>query len=127
MSTSMNRRQLLGTAATAGLALRAQSRTVRAAIGANEKARVAVMGTNSRGTALARGFAGLEGADVVAICDVDPRAITKAVKAVRQHQDHEPQGFGDFRRVLDDRSVDALVIAAPDHWHAPAAILACGG
>lgn len=90
-----------------------------------DKIIVGIMGTNSRGTALARGFARLPEAEVGYVCDVDERANAKAATAVNEFQEQAPKGVKDFRRILDDKAVDALVIAAPDHWHAPAAILAC--
>ena len=86
---------------------------------------VGIMGTNGRGTALSRGFANHPAADVAYVCDVDERAIDKANGAVHAVSGQRPKGVKDFRQILDDSSVDALVIAAPDHWHAPAAILAC--
>ena len=92
---------------------------------AAEKIVVGIMGTNGRGRALARGFAELPGADVAYICDVDQRAIDKGFKIVQEAGAKTPKGVSDFRRILDDRSVDALAIAAPDHWHAPATVLAC--
>jgi predicted dehydrogenase len=58
------------------------------------------------------------------VCDVDAKHMTAAAKALSQHQDAEVKGVEDLRRVLDDREVDAVAIATPDHWHAPAAILA---
>lgn len=91
----------------------------------NEKFVVGIMGVNSRGKALARGFARLPEAEVAYICDVDQRAIDKAISDVGEHQEIAPKGVKDFRRILDDQDVDALVVATPDHWHAPAAILAC--
>ena len=81
-------------------------------------------GVNSRGAALAKNFSRQANCDVVHICDVDRRAISKCKKIVAQHQETEPKAFGDFRRSLESRDVDALVIAAPDHWHAPASLLA---
>jgi predicted dehydrogenase len=96
---------------------------------------VGVMGTSrnsiggdGRGTHLAATLAGLPGVRVAYVCDVDSRNIPKAVEAVSKQLPEggtPPAGVKDFRRILDDRAVDALVIAAPDHWHAPAAILAC--
>ncbi|MCZ6794814.1 MAG: Gfo/Idh/MocA family oxidoreductase [Planctomycetota bacterium] len=124
MSGSIDRRQFLGKAAAAGFALGACPGVARAG-GAAEKVIVGVMGTNGRGTELARGFAGLDGADVAYVCDVDERAVLKASRAVESVHGRRPRGVGDFRKILDDRAVDALVIAAPDHWHAPATILAC--
>lgn len=91
----------------------------------NEKILVGVMGTNSRGAALAEGFAALPGAEVAYICDVDDEALQNGMDAVEAGgQEKKPQGVKDFRRILEDKDLDALVIAAPDHWHAPAAILA---
>jgi predicted dehydrogenase len=62
---------------------------------------------------------------VAFICDVEDKALAKGLQAVATAGAREPKGVKDFRRVLDLTSLDALVIAAPDHWHAPAAILAC--
>ncbi len=92
--------------------------------GANEKVRVAVMGVNSRGFALANNFAALSGCEVGTVCDVDSRAIGKCVDSVSKIQADKPAVLGDFRKVLEDKQIDALVVAAPDHWHTPAAILA---
>jgi len=92
--------------------------------GANERIRVSVMGVNSRGLALASNFARQENCDVLHICDVDSRALEKCIETVSERQEIRPLGFGDFRKSLEDPDVDALVIAAPDHWHAPASLLA---
>src|SRR5262245_27756902 len=92
---------------------------------ANEKIVLAFMGVNNRGSDLAGGFVTLPNVEIAYICDVDDRAIAKGIGIVQKKQAKAPQGVKDFRRVLDDKSVDVLVIAAPDHWHAPATILAC--
>jgi predicted dehydrogenase len=92
--------------------------------------RVGIMGVNGRGNALAQSFARIAGSEVTYICDVDSRAVTKTIAAVSELrngsslQQRRPTGVTDVRRVLDDPDVDALVIAAPDHWHAPATIMA---
>jgi predicted dehydrogenase len=91
----------------------------------SNRVRVAVMGVNSRGLQLARAFARQPGAEVAAICDVDSRALAKAIDVVTTLQQRPPKSEPDVRRILDDTSIDALVIAAPDHWHAPATIMAC--
>lgn len=93
-------------------------------IGANEKLRASVMGVNSRGNALAQNFAFQNGCEVVHICDVDSRAVEKCVTNVKKIQEKAPVGFEDFRKSLESNDVDILVIASPDHWHAPAALLA---
>lgn len=93
-------------------------------IGSNEKLNVSVMGVNSRGKALATSFAQQKECDVVHICDVDSRAIEKCQQALVPYQSLKTKGFQDFRESLKDKDIDAMVIAAPDHWHAPAALLA---
>ena len=92
--------------------------------GSNERIAVSVMGVNSRGKALASNFAQQKDCEVVHICDVDKRAILACQKEVETSQDLKTKGFRDFRESLQDKEIDALVIAAPDHWHAPAALLA---
>lgn len=93
-------------------------------IGANDKIVVSVMGVNSRGKSLAKNFSRQENCDVAHICDVDSRAITACAEAIKDRQTVVPKGFVDFRKSLESKDIDALVIAAPDHWHAPASLLA---
>ena len=112
-----------GTAAVAFAATR--SFAAEASAAENEKLVVGVMGMGGRGTALAQGFAQLPGVEVAYVCGVDRNRLAAAVKAVAGVGGREPQAVGDFRRILDDRAVDVLVCAAPDHWHGPATILAC--
>ena len=92
-------------------------------LGANETLNVSVMGVNSRGKALAKNFAEQKGCDVLHICDVDSRAIETCQKEVASVQDIKTKGFVDFRKSLEDKDIDAMVIATPDHWHAPAALI----
>lgn len=91
----------------------------------NEKINVAVFGVNNRGRVHARGFANLSNVDVTYVCDVDESVIKKGMDAVKEGgQTSVPQGVQDFRRALDDDSVDAISMALPIHWHTPASILA---
>ena len=122
-------KKLAAGTAGAGLALSmpalGHARWARGQDAPGERDIIGIMGTNGRGTALARGFARVPGAEVAYVCDVDEQAMAKAAVAVSETGAKTPKGVKDFRRILDDREVDALVIAAPDHWHAPAAILGC--
>ncbi len=93
-------------------------------IGANSKIIVSMMGVNSRGKALARNFANQKNCEIAHICDVDSRAIAACMEAIKERQSKVPKGFGDFRKSLESKDIDAMVIAAPDHWHAPASLLA---
>lgn len=93
-------------------------------LGANDRVLVGVMGVNSRGFALATNYAIQPNFEVMTISDVDSRAADKCIKAVSDLQTRKPQAEPDFRKALESKDMDALIIAAPDHWHAPAAILA---
>ena len=127
MSSSDSRRAFLRQSAlmAGALATSAVSRAARAADSPQDAVVLGVIGTNGRGTALAGSFAALGGARIAYVCDVDERVIDKAVSAIGGKQDQAPKRVGDLRRIFDDPAVDAVVIATPDHWHAPATILAC--
>ena len=134
MSRSYDRRRFLGEAltASAAFATAAKARAAEpdeasgeASDSPAESIVLGVMGTGGRGTALAKEFAQLRGARVAYVCDADERRMADAAQAAASQQSLAPEQVRDFRRILDDGAVDALVIAAPDHWHAPAAILAC--
>jgi predicted dehydrogenase len=100
-------------------------RSYKNIIGANDTIRVASMGVNSRGFAVGTNFASQKNCEVTYACDVDSRASEKYRAAVRKITGKAPKAVPDFRKALEDKDVDVLIVAAPDHWHAPAAILAC--
>jgi predicted dehydrogenase len=83
------------------------------------------MGTGGRGTSLATTFAKQPGVTIKYVCDVDKNRAAAAVAAVEKAVKKAPEPLQDFRRILDDRKVDILVVATCNHWHAPAAILGC--
>jgi len=89
-----------------------------------EKMVVAVMGLNGRGMVHLQDFARGANTTVGYLIDVDSTVLNKAAAEISKLQSTLPKLVGDFRRALEDKSVDALVIAAPDHWHTPATILA---
>lgn len=92
-------------------------------IGPNDKISVAVIGTNGRGLAHIECLTGLPNVEVTYIVDVDDRAIAQGLKTLAKWQKTEAKGIKDFRKALADKSLDAITIATPDHWHAPMAIL----
>ncbi|WP_435010736.1 Gfo/Idh/MocA family protein [Tundrisphaera lichenicola] len=86
---------------------------------------LAVMGLRGRGKGLALGFAAMPDARVSHLVDVDENLLGPLAREVAERQSSEPKAATDIRRVLEDPSVDALVIATPDHWHALATVWAC--
>ena len=118
--TTPNRRAFLKNTATLAASTSALTwgRPSLSAAGANEQIVLGVIGM-SRGRLLAKEFA-QHGVKIAYVCDVDESRRERAKKETKA--DH---AVNDLRRILDDKSVDAVAIAAPDHWHAPAAILAC--
>jgi predicted dehydrogenase len=129
-ASSSDRRSFLKTAAwlTGALAGRSYFVAPTAAQESRSSANkvvVAVMGVNGRGGQLATTFLSQPNCEIGYVCDVDERALSRVVKSVRDRQERAPQGIVDFRQALDDKGIDALVCAAPNHWHAPATILAC--
>jgi predicted dehydrogenase len=95
------------------------------AVSANDKLNVAVIGIRGRGRSIAASLAGLPEANITSLCDVDENVYPRAAKAVEDKNGSKPPLVKDLRRILDDKSVDAVFIATPDHWHAPATLLAC--
>ena len=85
---------------------------------------VGVMGVNSRGNWLAQLITKQPNAELGYICDVEDGAIAKGLKAVAGGQQRVPTVEKDIRRLLQRKDFDALMVAAPDHWHAPAGIMA---
>jgi predicted dehydrogenase len=121
----MKRRKFVQTVSAAGLGIAASGvRSWAFGRSASEQVVIAVMGLNGRGTVLGKVFARTPNATVGYVCDVDSQVLAKGAAAIAGLQTTPPKAIADFRRALDDKSVDALVIAAPDHWHTPAAILA---
>jgi predicted dehydrogenase len=90
----------------------------------NERIRVAVIGFHGRGMDHIRGFAGRADSEVVMICDPDKSLAGKGIKGALEGQDLEPRFAQDLRRAFDDKSIDVVSIATPNHWHALAAIWA---
>ena len=116
----------LGTAAVSigGVLSGFSAKSYRSIIGANERINVGIMGVNSRGLALATNFAGQKNCNIIYISDVDSRAAEKCIAGVAQITGNTPKSAPDFRKALEDKDLDAMVVATPDHWHAPAALLA---
>ena len=90
-------------------------------VAANEKIVVGFIGTGGMGTGLINTFKQFPQVSIAAVCDVYEPHLRRAQSSAGG----APQAFSDFRRVLDRKDIDAVVIATPDHWHGILAILAC--
>ncbi len=124
METRLDRRSFAKASAATAIGLAATTvPAVRAkqVAGANERIRLGFIGVANRGGQLINAFMTHDDIEVVALCDVDQRALAKA----RQRVGGQVETYSDFRRVIDRQDVDAIVIATPDHWHAVQTVTAC--
>ena len=108
---------------TATLAL-GKAPVLLAAESPSRRVRVGVMGLG-RGRDHVTALLQVPGVEVAWLCDVDERRLAPVVKAVADKTGREPRTTRDFRRMLEDPELDAVSIATPNFWHAPATILAC--
>ncbi len=92
-----------------------------APVAPNEKIVLGLIGTGGMGTGLLNTFKKFPQVSIAAVCDVYEPHLRRA----QSEAGGTPQAYRDFRRVLDRRDIDAVVIATPDHWHGIIAILAC--
>jgi predicted dehydrogenase len=88
----------------------------------NDQIAVALIGINGIGMGHVRQIAAISGARVVTLCDVDDAVLARGVKWVKEMTSNTPQTTRDYRTIIDDKSIDAVVIATPHHWHCPIAV-----
>jgi predicted dehydrogenase len=94
--------------------------------GANDRITVGFIGVGMQGSTNVRSaLFHSESAQVVAVCDVYQPALEQAQALVRTQSGSEPKGLKDFREILADKSIDAVCISTPDHWHALMTVEAC--
>jgi predicted dehydrogenase len=116
----MNRRDLFKTAALSTGALAQQARATPAPA-ANDRIGIGVIGCGGMGRMDLADFQKQPEAEIVAVCDVYQPNLQEA----HQLTDGKARTYSDFRKLLDDRAVDAVVVATPDHWHPLIAVAAC--
>jgi predicted dehydrogenase len=90
--------------------------------GPNDKIRLGLIGAGSRGNQLLDTFLAQKDVELVAVCDVDDRHTSETAERIKKHGGKTPAIGRDYRTMLDDKGVDAVIIATPDHWHALPAI-----
>lgn len=92
--------------------------------GASDRIRVALVGTGTRGNEVLTSWLTQEDSEVVALCDVDSERLAKTAATVAA-AGQRAATYADYRRVLERKDVDAVVVATPDHWHGPITVEAC--
>ncbi len=121
----VTRREFLDALAVsaATLAVGATARSYSHILGSNDRLNFAVVGLNGRANGLLSALkANHSAARVSHVCDVDSDILRKFAGSVQQEMGEAPSAEKDFRRILEQRDVDAIAIATPDHWHGPMAI-----
>ena len=122
MPFATNRRHFLQSTAAGTLTAAATSATHAWVAGPSGSVRVGLIGCGGRGRHDAGLFAENPDVEIAYVCDPDEERRTEAAK---QFGVSDSRAIGDMRRLLEDETVGAVIVGTPDHWHSPAAILAC--
>lgn len=118
-AVTSRRRFLAASAATGSLLLTAPQASAKV-LGANDRVRMAVIGLNGRGQSHLGGFGGLDNVEIAYVVDPDQQVLDRTLATQKKRAGEGPftlKGEKDIRKVLDDPSIDAISIAAPNHWH----------
>ena len=91
----------------------------------NETVRMAVVGCGGRGSSHVSAWSGMPNVEIVALCDVDEAHIADKVKGLESKGKKKPATYVDYRKLLEDKSIDAVSLATPNHWHTLQTIWAC--
>jgi predicted dehydrogenase len=116
----MNRRYFLANTAAAATALRSS-----ALASPNNTVRIACVGFNGRGVSHLRAYPRVPNTEIVALCDVDEAVLDKGVKMVEAATKKRPAAYTDLRKLLEDKSIDGISIATPNHQHTLQTIWGC--
>ncbi len=121
---AIERREFLkttGKAITVGAALALGGKI----LGANDRVRVAICGVRGRGNDHIRGFTHVPGVELAALCDIDESVSNQRLGEIEKLGLPRPKSYVDVRKLLEDKEIDAISIATPNHWHSLMAIWAC--
>ncbi len=128
--SEISRREFLRSSARTGAGLAAMNGlglvgASQKALGANARVRLAVCGVRGRGFDHIKGFSKLSNVEIAAICDVDENVARQRLADMEKLGLPKPQYYVDARKLLEDKSIDAITIATPNHWHSLLGIWAC--
>ena len=125
----MNRRQFLGAAASLGVGAAMNPYVSRASglkVGANDKIHVGLIGANGQGFSNLSAFLNNPEVECTAICDVDQGVLARRVAEAAKIQGRKVAGvYSDWRKLIDDKNVDVVIVGTPDHWHCLQEVAAC--
>jgi len=107
----------------AGVTLLSSASSYANILGANNSVNFAILGCGGRAHGLAKAIGEVKEGKLVAICDVDAKRLNKFKEYCKKTIGTNPKTESDFRKLLEDKNVDAIVVATPEHWHAPMAIM----
>src|SRR5690242_7048493 len=91
----------------------------------NDTVRVACVGIRGQGNSHIKAYSALPKVEIAALCDVDESVLDRRLKEVEATGKKRPERYTDFRKLLEDKSIDAVSIATPNHWHTLQTIWAC--
>ena len=115
-----NRRNFIKSSAlatVAGFPFIANTKATPKVIGANDRMRIAVAGLNGRGKSHIGGFLGQKNVEIAYVIDPDEQVLSRTVQSLKGRGQKNVKGVTDVRKALEDKDVDALTVAAPNHWH----------
>ncbi len=121
--TRISRRRFLTQGALAPAAVSLLTRSVKAS--PSDRVALCIVGVRGRGSSLAQNLAALPDVQITHVCDVNEPLLGSFAKRISEIQHSTPKPVQDLRRVLEDKTVDGIVVATPDHWHALATIWGC--
>lgn len=117
----MNRRNFIKntaiTSAGLGISNVFSSRAKVSKVPPSDNINVALIGCNSMGFGILKHHLSNEGVRCIAMCDIDKNVLAERAASVKKDFGQEPQLFGDFRKLLEQKDIDAVIIGTPDHWH----------
>jgi len=126
-SPTASRREFLKitSAGVASTALSVTASRYAGIMGANDRVRVAICGVRGRGNDHIHGFSRVPGTEIAALCDVDESVLNRRLGDIEKMGLAKPKSYIDVRKLLEDKDIDAISIATPNHWHSLMAIWAC--
>ncbi len=127
MFNNLKRRDFISRGAAGVAAVRALglAGASKGALGANERVRVAIIGVHGRGNDHLENYARLANVQISALCDIDQSVLDKRLAEMDKMGLPKPVTYTDYRKLLEDKSIDAVSIATPNHWHSLMGIWAC--